>query len=458
MLYQNPFPSPWQGQAYTIAEYLVLLWTWPFNQVVCLFLSLTITTKQKDAFNAIYFFVSILFFVPIYFVLLLICWPLALCGVCVKWYLSKSKLPYKYSFKENCFRVNVNTTLWTDLSLKHFFRVALIDTKLLPEAISIQENLRNVQKRARKIGERIVFSQIHPNPQVFIRTPSDGEACTPLLNREVATSSIFLPPQNVSHLASHTEIEELLTPSDGEFSETGEGERCNEYTFQKVQRPLFSTVGSSEYRHNLPSTSGGKVRKSSPLSVSQDGLIPDVVQGSHSPTPSTPESEGSYPNTVLERQRIYASASSTLSSHYTSQSTTFKKGASYVGSQVSIKEKSFTPQDHGVTTSFPPGLDFVCITEASDFRATNKLVSVLHECYSYIVYDIGYHSWKLNHYFLNSGLIFASRYPIVDVDFHNFHEEHKFDCYRSIGLLIVKVSNKCSYSHLRIKWTEKYYG
>ncbi|XP_070574342.1 sphingomyelin phosphodiesterase 5-like [Ptychodera flava] len=97
---------------------------------------------------------------------------------------------------------------------------------------------------------------------------------------------------------------------------------------------------------------------------------------------------------------------------------------------------------YGISETFPPNVDFLCLQEVCDdgFPVGQKLSQHLHSCgYDYILYDIGPYQWKLNRFLLNSWLAFASKYPIVDVEFRPY----TYKCYghsvASVGLLLVKV-------------------
>ena len=98
-----------------------------------------------------------------------------------------------------------------------------------------------------------------------------------------------------------------------------------------------------------------------------------------------------------------------------------------------------SPRDHGTCINFPSDLDFACFQEVFDKRAAQKLVAGLHGFFGHIVYDVGIDSWRSNRFLMNSGLVIASRYPIVDVAFECFKQSQNEDTAISKGLLMVKV-------------------
>ncbi|XP_077865925.1 sphingomyelin phosphodiesterase 3-like [Saccoglossus kowalevskii] len=101
--------------------------------------------------------------------------------------------------------------------------------------------------------------------------------------------------------------------------------------------------------------------------------------------------------------------------------------------------------EYGTSTQFPSDLDFICFQEVSDTttEAGKELSSHLHQAgYHYFLYDVGVHKWKLNRYLLSSWLSFASKYPILNVAFHPYEYKSSGHQEASVGLLLVKYSQK----------------
>ena len=93
----------------------------------------------------------------------------------------------------------------------------------------------------------------------------------------------------------------------------------------------------------------------------------------------------------------------------------------------------------GISSHFSQ-LDFLCFQECWSTRLTKRLVRELHQLYPYIIYDVGAYNYDINFYALNSGLMFASKYSIVDVHFEPFTDDMTNGVFDSKGLLMVKVS------------------
>lgn len=97
-----------------------------------------------------------------------------------------------------------------------------------------------------------------------------------------------------------------------------------------------------------------------------------------------------------------------------------------------------------VSSLFPSSVDVVCLQEVFDKRAALKLMQALGPLYGHVIYDVGVYacypvgtcsSFK----FFNSGLFLASRYPVMEAQFHCFPNGCGEDALAAKGLLCVKV-------------------
>lgn len=85
-------------------------------------------------------------------------------------------------------------------------------------------------------------------------------------------------------------------------------------------------------------------------------------------------------------------------------------------------------------------VDFICFQEIWTVRHSKKLKDLLHHKYPYIVYDIGINTIKSNCLIgLDSGLMFASKYPILNIEFKTFGQKMNACRFSSKGLLMAKV-------------------
>ncbi|KAL1767609.1 sphingomyelin phosphodiesterase 5 [Sigmodon hispidus] len=93
-----------------------------------------------------------------------------------------------------------------------------------------------------------------------------------------------------------------------------------------------------------------------------------------------------------------------------------------------------------LSATIPMGLDFVCLQEVFDLRAARRLVRVLVPNLGPVLYDVGTFGLVPGPYFkvLGSGLLLASRYPLLRATFRCFPNARREDALASKGLLSVQ--------------------
>lgn len=87
--------------------------------------------------------------------------------------------------------------------------------------------------------------------------------------------------------------------------------------------------------------------------------------------------------------------------------------------------------------TMPVGLDFVCLQEVFDLRAERRLVSLLAPNLGPVLYDVGTFGLQPGPHLklLGSGLLLASRYPLLRAAFRSFPHARREDALASKGLL-----------------------
>lgn len=102
--------------------------------------------------------------------------------------------------------------------------------------------------------------------------------------------------------------------------------------------------------------------------------------------------------------------------------------------------------DHEISAFFPANLDFLALQEVFDHGATTRLQHQLHRYFPYVLSDVGRYGWKgccSSFKFLNSGLMLASRYPILDARYECYPNGRGEDALAAKGALFAKVSFHC---------------
>uniref|UniRef100_A0A8C1SD37 sphingomyelin phosphodiesterase n=1 Tax=Cyprinus carpio TaxID=7962 RepID=A0A8C1SD37_CYPCA len=97
-----------------------------------------------------------------------------------------------------------------------------------------------------------------------------------------------------------------------------------------------------------------------------------------------------------------------------------------------------------VSALFPSSVDVMCFQEVFDKRAALKLTRALGPLYGHVLYDVGVYACQpagtcSSFKFFNSGLFLASRYPVMEAEYHCFPNGRGEDALAAKGLLTVKV-------------------
>ena len=108
------------------------------------------------------------------------------------------------------------------------------------------------------------------------------------------------------------------------------------------------------------------------------------------------------------------------------------------GTSKTDKGKQKIEPSHNILTHFPK-LDFLCLQETWDRDHSHKLMSELHKVFPWILYDVGKTRLSTNRFMFNSGLMFCSKYEILDANFLPFNDKVAQCIYLAKGLLMIKV-------------------
>lgn len=97
-----------------------------------------------------------------------------------------------------------------------------------------------------------------------------------------------------------------------------------------------------------------------------------------------------------------------------------------------------------VLPSFPVSLDVLCLEEVFDQRAAQKLTNTLKPVFRHILYDVGVYACQppclcSSFKFFNSGMFLASRFPVLEAQYHWFPNSSGEDALAAKGLLSTKV-------------------
>ncbi|TSK20081.1 Sphingomyelin phosphodiesterase 5 [Bagarius yarrelli] len=109
------------------------------------------------------------------------------------------------------------------------------------------------------------------------------------------------------------------------------------------------------------------------------------------------------------------------------------------GSHVKPLRALHTPLE--VSALFPANVDFLCLQEVFDKRAATKLAEILSPVFGHILYDVGVYACGSGSCFkfFNSGLLVASRFPVMEAQYRCFPNGRGEDALAAKGLLSLKV-------------------
>uniref|UniRef100_A0A6I8NVW5 sphingomyelin phosphodiesterase n=1 Tax=Ornithorhynchus anatinus TaxID=9258 RepID=A0A6I8NVW5_ORNAN len=115
------------------------------------------------------------------------------------------------------------------------------------------------------------------------------------------------------------------------------------------------------------------------------------------------------------------------------------KGSAYGTTDGSPRREPRGPGE--VLATLPGRLDFVCLQEMFDLRAEDRLVRQLGPALGHVLYDVGAAGLRpgLRLKLLGSGLLLASRYPLLAARFLPFPNGCREDALASKGLLSAQV-------------------
>ncbi|XP_066289364.1 sphingomyelin phosphodiesterase 3-like isoform X1 [Branchiostoma lanceolatum] len=448
VLHTSEFDSPFLGRLHTGAWALIFPCYWSINHLASLFIATDDELANREEDPCYEHFLQLSFLVPFYLALSLLTAPLALLGFVVWAPLQGRRHPYVYSCSPDTGRHFVP---WKHPRVGRSFIVATANLCLLPECAARYNNLRRTQWRAREIGHRVASSQTSPKINIVVESPSEEQSDSGVgVRRDVDSFD-----SRVSSLPS--------------ASQSGNVHAVQLHAEPSCSRHEPNVQGSTNSQgSSVPNAHGSNVAFSlcsdsrRPAPVMCNGFIPGAHAGNKmihikrlpaldgaSPPPlsdsAAPPAPQDQSDTSTEGTLSPVSPSSTLeymtacSSLYHTACSTLDSGIAVMDGRHDAPPPPRPGVAHDVAVVFPYQLDFLCLQEVFDKRAGDRLARQLHRWFGYVVRDVGNHSLARNCFVLNSGLLFASRYPILDVAFKHFPEKAKEEYLACKGLLMAKV-------------------
>ncbi|XP_042352627.1 sphingomyelin phosphodiesterase 3 [Plectropomus leopardus] len=379
---------------------------------------------------------------------------------------------------------------------------------LLPDSLARFNNLSDTHRRAREVGKRIRNGASRPQIKIYIDSPTNtsisAASFSSLATGFRRTSSLDQRPDQTHTTNSPADAEtEPLTecpihpsgatdcpvhPSAGDQSPSdcplhpdggdatadcplhpagmNSSSDCPVHTSGEAPDcPMHSTgPKNGQGQHDCPMHGEGTQTKPSPdcplhtsgVQISISAPEPDpqdkeAETGNHRPGEQAGGDTGSMTASRESLARYHGaesgmgiSSNNTLS--HVPRTSIFKRP----GRKRRHGDETF---DHEISAFFPANLDFLALQEVFDHGSTTRLLRQLHRYFPHVLSDVGQYGWRgccSRFKFLNSGLMLASRYPILDARFECYPNGKGEDALAAKGALFAKVHVGTSHQEQRV--------
>ncbi|XP_004371511.1 sphingomyelin phosphodiesterase 3 isoform X1 [Trichechus manatus latirostris] len=444
VLYTTPFPNSCLSALHAVSWALIFPCYCVVDRLLTPFTSISCKKCHRANSPCYLQLLCIILFTPIYLALLVAALPLGFLGFLLWFPLQSVRRPYIYSRLEDKGQAGGAALLgeWRGTGTGKSFCFATANLCLLPESLARLNNVFHVQTRAKEIGQRIRNGASRPQIKIYIDSPTNTSI-------SAASFSSLVSPQGSDGIAQTVA---------GSIKRTA----SVEYKGNGGRRPSDEAVNSPA---SGDPNNGGSLEDACIVRIGgEEGCRPpeadDPATGNQARNGAARGQKGQTPNHSQQD-----GDSGSLGSPSASRESLVKAQAGADGGggepgatnskllyKASVVKKAAARKrrhpdeafDHEISAFFPANLDFLCLQEVFDTRAAVKLKDQLHGYFEYILYDVGVYGCYRSHgccsfKFLNSGLFFASRYPIMEVAYHCYPNGRCSDALASKGALFLKV-------------------
>ncbi|KAL4685817.1 hypothetical protein H8959_001414 [Pygathrix nigripes] len=418
VLYTTPFPNSCLSALHCVSWALIFPCYWLVDRLAASFIPTTYEKRQRADDPCCLQLLCTALFTPIYLALLVASLPFAFLGFLFWSPLQSARRPYVYSRLEDKGLASGAALLseWKGTGPGKSFCFATANVCLLPDSLARINNLFNTQARAKEIGQRIRNGAARPQIKIYIDSPTNTSI-------SAASFSSLVSPQGGDGVARAVPGSIKRTAS---VEYKGDGRHPGDEAANGPASGDPVDGSSPEDACIARNGAGGGPRGQTPNHNQQDGDSGSLGSPSASRESLVKGRAGSDTS---------ASGEPGANSKLLYKASVVKKAAAR---RRRHPDEAF---DHEVSAFFPANLDFLCLQEVFDKRAATKLKEQLHGYFEYILYDVGVYGCQgcCSFKCLNSGLLFASRYPIMDVAYHCYPNKCNDDALASKGALFLKV-------------------
>ncbi|XP_061449592.1 sphingomyelin phosphodiesterase 3 [Rhineura floridana] len=449
VLYTSPFPNGFLSALHSFSWGLIFPCYWLGDRLIASFVPTTYEKRQRADDPCYFHALCIIITTPIYLALLVVSLPFALIGFLLWSPLQSVRRPYIYSRLQDKSQIHGSTLLteWKASSNGKSFCFGSANICLLPDSLARLNNVFNTQARAKEIGRRIRNGASRPQIKIYIDSPTNTSISAASFSSLVSPQSGDSNNRAVNAGIKRTTSMEYKGDNSGpNNSEDGrDGRARGEANEGEDGSTCIVRIGGEDNGH---------------ISDPEADGTGGQVNHSKGPADRSPESEAESLKGQTPNHKQKEGDSGSLDSYTASRESLVKMRAgdgpvdqSTVNSKLlykaslmkktSMRKKKNTDElfDHETSAFFPANLDFLCLQEVFDKRAAEKLKEELHRYFEYILYDVGVYSCHgcCTFKFVNSGLLFASRYPVMDAAYHCYPNGKGTDSLSSKGALFLKV-------------------
>ncbi|XP_072519405.1 sphingomyelin phosphodiesterase 3 [Salminus brasiliensis] len=502
VLHTSPYPSAFLSFLSSLSWALVFPCYWMLDRLLASCVATSLEKRRRSQDPCSFLALGVLISTPLYLVLLLASLPFALLGFLLWAPLQASRHPYIYSYrKPDAHRAEQGPSTTTGSSewrpQGRSFCFGSANVCLLPDSLARFNNLADTQRRAREVGKRIRNGASRPQIKIYIDSPTNtsisaASFCSLATQGFRRTSSLDHRPEPTTGSDGDSEpVSECpVHPSGGSSSDCpihngqnssdcpihsssgGTNSVCPVHNSQNTAEcPLHSSLEESS--SDCPVHQSGDLQGSGECPVHSTTAVPSsddcpvhpssVQISITSPEPETAETRnhrpsegdtGSLHSRTASRESLTRFHGATDGGGISSNNTLSQHRASVFKRPTGRKRRHGDDGfDHEISAFFPANLDFLCLQEVFDRRASERLCRQLHRYFPYVLSDVGRYGWKgccSRFKFLNSGLLLASRYPILDAHYECYPNGRAEDALASKGALYAKVQVGTSHQEQRV--------
>jgi len=409
----SSFPNGFVAGLHAVGWALIVPCFWCLDRLIAVCKSTTPERLKRQERECYLYPLQVFFGSIIFFILFLVTAPVALLGFLIWAPLQACRRPFSYHIEtlrplEREGRCNFEEN-------KATFGFATANCCLLPDSLARFNNLGHTQRRAATIGKCVAQGVSRPHIRIFIDSPS---SCGTLS----ASSSLFHTTNSPSYGATDKQTKPV--GNDTSVSVDADVPAANTSVSVDADVPAANTSVSVDA--DVPAAN---------TSVSVDTDIPAANTNSHvvhvpcdyTEEPAVPPTAASIVNTNQNSNQHEGVGDRSTPGVLRSQGPGERNGVVWE-----------------VSSLFPANVDILCLAEVFDKRAAWKLRDTLGPVFGHILYDVGVYACQppvccSSFKFFNSGLFMASRFPILEAQYHCFPNSRGEDALAAKGLLCAKV-------------------